>query len=127
MSDSSDVRATARETAPSTLNLGASPMELEILLRAYVGEIPESVAPIIRRRDELVGPSGRLEPLGVVAGMAFAMVTRASYGARSKWFQSLDWWEVSCFLRALTPSSEDAESPSKGRVGFRRPHGQGCV
>ena len=81
---SADVRAIASETASSTLTLVASPMELDSVLRAYVDDIPESVASMIGQRDKLVGPSGRFEPIGVIAGMAFATVTRAPYAARLK-------------------------------------------
>ena len=116
--DSSDVRTMAFETALSTLNLGASSLELEALLRAYIHDIPEFVVSIIGQSGELVGPSGRLEPLGVLAGMVFALVARASYGARLQWFQALDWWKVSRMLRGLTPSSKEAKAPLKGRIGF---------
>ena len=51
-------------------------------MRSCVDDVPASAASIVVQRDKLVGPSGRSEPLGVIAGMAFAMVTRASYGAR---------------------------------------------
>ena len=118
MSGSPDVRAMECETASSTVNLGASPMKLESLLRAYVDDIPESVVSIIAQRDELAGPSGRFEPLGAVEGMAPATVTRASHGARLKWRQFLDWRKDSCLLRALPPSSKEAKSPVKGRFGF---------
>ena len=115
---SSDVRAMAFEAASSTVNLGASPIELESLLGAHAGDIPESVASIFGQRGELVGPPGRLEPIGVFAGMAFPMVPRAPYGARLKWFKCLDWWEVPRMLRGLTPSSKEAKAPLDGRIGF---------
>ena len=115
---SSDVRTMAFQTASSTLNLGASPEELGSLLRAYVGDVPESAALILGQRGELFGPSGRSEPIGVIAGMAFAMVTRASYGARLKRFQALGWRKASRMLRGLMPSTKKAESPLKGRIGF---------
>ena len=63
-------------------------------------------------------PPGRLEPQGAIAGMAFATATRASYGARLKWPQSLDWRKVSRMFRALTPSSKSEKSLLTGRVGF---------
>ena len=120
--DSSDVRTMALQTALSTLNLGASSLELESLLRAYVDNVPESVVSIIVQRGELVGPAGRLEPIGVIAGMVFATVIRASYGARLKRFQSLcvrvGCLRASCMLRVLAPSSKEAKSPLKGRIGF---------
>ena len=116
--DSPDVRTMAFETAVSTLNLGAWSLDLGALLRAFVADIPESVASISGQRDDLVGPSGRLESFGVFAGTAFAMVTRASCGARLKWFQFLDWWEVPRMLRGRAPSSKEAKAPFKGRIGF---------
>ena len=116
--DSSDVRTMALETVLSTLNSGASSLELEALLRTYIDDIPESVAAIIGQRYELAGQSGRLAPIGVLAGMVFAMATRASCGARLKWPQALDWWKVSCMLRGLTPSTQGAKAPLRGRTGF---------
>ena len=116
--DPSDVRTMAFETALSTLNLGALSLELEALLRSYVADILEFVVSIIGQRDELVGPSSRLEPIGVFAGMVFAMVTSASCGARLKRFQFLDWWEVPRMLRGRPPSSREVKAPSKGRIGF---------
>ena len=113
-----DVQSMACETASSSWELGVPPSEEESVLRAYVGEIPASVQSYNAQRDELVGPTGRLEPLGVTAGMVFAVATRASYGARSKWFQSLGWWKVSRILRALAPSSKTEKLPLTGRVGF---------
>ena len=113
-----DVQSMACETASSSWELGVPPSEEESVLRAYVGEIPASVQSYNAQRDELVGPTGRLEPLGVTAGMVFAVATRASYGARSKWFQSLDWWKVSRILRALAPSSKTEKLPLTGRIGF---------
>ena len=46
------------------------------------------------------------------------MVTRASYGARLKWFQYLDSRKVSRMLRTLTLSPKTGKSPLTGRVGF---------
>ena len=93
-------------------------MELESLLRAYVDDVPESVVSIIGQRGELVGPAGRLEPIGITAGMVFATGSYASFGARLRRFQSLDWWRVSCMPSVLAPSSMEAKSPLKGRIGF---------
>ena len=61
------------ETAAPFVALGVTPAELGALLRACV-------------RPELVSPSGALEPLGVIAGVVSAMVTRVSCAARLKWF-----------------------------------------
>ena len=105
-----DAQAMAFETVSSSRKLGVSPTDLESVLRAYVDDIPAPAVPTIAQRDELVGPSGRLEPLGVIAGMVFAMVTRASYGSHLKWFQSVDWWKVSRMLRAPPPSPKTEES-----------------
>ena len=73
-----DAQAMAFETVSSSRRLGAPPTEFESVLRAYVDDIPASVAPTFAQRDDLIGLSGRLEPLGVIAGVAFAMVTRGS-------------------------------------------------
>ena len=112
------MRTVACDAASSTLKLGAPPMELESLLRAYVDDIPASVVSIIARRGELVGPSGSLEPFGVIAGMAFARATRASFGALLKCPRASDRWIVSCMLCALTPSPKEAKSPLMGYTGF---------
>ena len=98
--------------------MGASSLELEALLRAYVADIPESVASISGQRDELVGPSSRLEPIGVFEGMVLAMATRPSCGARLKWFQFSDWWKVPRMLRGRTPSPKEAKTPFEGRICF---------
>ena len=88
------------------------------MLRAYHGDdISEPAVSIFRQREGLVSPSGRLEQIGVLAGMVFAMATRASYAARLKWFQALDWWEVSRMLRGLAPSFKEAKALFKGRIG----------
>ena len=67
-----------------TIDLGATPSGLESVLHAYVEDISPPVALTIAQRSELVGESGQLEPHGVIAWMAFAMATGASYGARLK-------------------------------------------
>ena len=56
-------------------------------MRAYVEDIPSPTALALRDREDLAGEDGQLQPLGVVSGMVFAMVTRASYSARLTWFQ----------------------------------------
>ena len=72
-------------------------------------------------RKELLGRTGQLLPYGAIAGMAFAMVTRASHGARLSWPQSLDWWEVSCMLHGWVPSGqEDGKSTMDTRRGFEK-------
>ena len=73
----------------------------------------------ISERMELVGETGQLHSYGVIAGMVFAMVARASGGARLTWFQSLDWSEVSCMLRALPPNVQEGKKfPMDTRRGF---------
>ena len=72
---------------------------------------------IFGQREGLVSPSSRLEQIGVLAGIVFAIATRASYAARLKWFQAVDWREVSRMLRGLTPSSKEAKALLKGRIG----------
>ena len=78
------------ETASSLVQLGAFSAELGDLLLSYVEDVPKSVAPAIAAGPELAGSSGSLGPLGVIAGVAFAMVARSAFSARSKWFQFLD-------------------------------------
>ena len=72
-----------------TIDLGVSPADLEQVLRAYVEDIPTPTVLALCRREDLVGEEGQLQPPGVVSGMVFAMVTRASYGARFTRSQSL--------------------------------------
>ena len=58
-----------------------------------------------------------LQPLGVIAGMVNAMVTRASFSARLSWFQSLDWLRVSRMLRGpapMAPADKSAGEPVAG-------------
>ena len=116
--DRDDVAGLGFKTASSFVQLGATPAELGAPLRAYVDEIPPSAVAVIGVRPELVGPSGALEPLGVIAGMVFAMGTRSSYSAPLNWFQRLAWWRVSCILRGMVPSAPGAKSVQKSRPGF---------
>ena len=67
----------AFDTVSQTINWGASSAELESVLRAYVEDIPPHAVETIAKRVELVGEAGQLRPYGVIAGMVFAMVTRA--------------------------------------------------
>ena len=113
------VRQMAFDAVSQTIDLRASPVGPESVLRADVGDIPPSVVETVAVCEELVGETGQLLPYGVIAGMAFAMVTRASCGARLNWFQSLDWWKVSCMLRWLAPGAqEDKKSTMDARRGF---------
>ena len=73
----------ALATAPSSVDLAVGAQDFRDLLRAYADANPPSVAAVVAERDELISREGALESLGVIAGMVSAMVTRASYGARS--------------------------------------------
>ena len=73
---------------------------------------------VIAVRCGLVGPVGFPEPLGAIAGMVFAMVTRASYTTRWKWLWSLDWRRVSRMPRGSAPCSQEDGSVQKPRPGF---------
>ena len=87
------------------------------MLRAYVDDSPEPAVSIFGQREGLVSPSGRLGQIGVLAGMVSAMATRASYAARLKCIQALDWSEAPRMLRGPTPSSKEAKALLKGRIG----------
>ena len=54
--------------------------------------------------------------------MVFAMVTRASFGARLNWPQSLDWCKLSRIMRGLAPcEQEEGEKSAQGaRRGFEK-------
>ena len=101
----------ALETTLRAMPSSVSADVLERLLRAYVDEIPDSGIRAIWTRAELLNLSGQtaLEPLGVVSGMVLAAITRASYAARLRWFQSLGWNCVSRLLRGLSPAPPCAE------------------
>ena len=98
--DSQAAYRLALDAVSQTLDLGSGPRRQLIweCLYAYVEDIPTYVLETIASRAELVGEDGQLYPYGVIAGMVFAMVTRASYGSRLGWFQPLDWSKVSCVL-----------------------------
>ena len=108
-----DASAMAFATLASFVDLGANAQELGELPRASVDDIPPSAAAAaIAERDE-----GTLEPLGVIAGMVFAAITRASYGARLKWFQALGWWRVSRILRDMFPCAHGGQVFSEKSTG----------
>ena len=97
--------------------MGATPAELDELLRAYIDKIPERAINSVGARVNLVGQDGSLQPLGLVAGMVFAMPARASSPARLAWFQSLDWQRVSqklCGLRLTPPAAKSAGETAPG-------------
>ena len=50
--------------------------------------------------------------------MVFATVTRASHGARLKWFQALGWWRAPCMLRGLRPCAQEDKTAMKSRPWF---------
>ena len=106
------------ETVSSILKSGVTATELGDPLRLSVGGIPQSVALVIAARSQVVGHSGTLEPLGVIAGMVFVRATRVSYSALLKCFQSVGRWSVSCLLRRLAPCSKGDMSAQKPRPGF---------
>ena len=77
----------AFETSLRVTPLPVSAREVERLFRACVGDVPDSAVRAISACPELLNLSGPTVPgpLGVLPGMIFAAVTRASYSARSKW------------------------------------------
>ena len=87
--------------------------------------IPGSMIRAVGARVNLVAPGGSSQPLGVVAGMVFAMLTRASYPARPSWFQAFEWQRVSRTLCGLRPISRRISPPARPRSVSRkwRAHG----
>ena len=108
------------ETVAPIWDLDLTGDELSESLRSYVDDIPPSVVRVIAALPELTVPSGTSEPRGVIAGMVFAMVRRASYYARLKWFlfRVFDSWQASCMLRGLGPRDQGVKSDQKARPGF---------
>ena len=98
------------ESVASIWDLDLTGDESSELLRWYVGDISPSVERVIAARPELTGPPGALEPLGVIAGMVSAMVTRAPDSARLNLPESLDWWKASCLLRGLESCDQEVKS-----------------
>ena len=113
-----EVESVAYLTATTALSARAPFVEFGRLLRAYFDTLPQSVIRAIGAREELVGPEGGLQPPGVVAGMVFAMLTRAPFSARVAWFQYLDWVRVSRMLRGLRPAPPEDESASEAAPGL---------
>ena len=81
------------------------------------GILPSAVS-VIGDRSELGGPKGTLEPLGVIAGIVFAMVARALYAARLMWFQKSVWWLVSFMLRGMAPRDQEDKSVKRSRLAL---------
>ena len=116
--DQEDVSATGSQTASCFVKLGVAPAELGAAPRLYVAGIPPFAASEIGVRAELAGLTGSVEPLGVIAGVVFAMVTFASYSARLKWPQRLGSRRASCMLRGMVPRNQGDKSVRKSRPGF---------
>ena len=92
--------------------LPASAGEMGSLARAYVVEIPDAVIRAMDLRPAMLGHPGPgvVGPLGILSGMVFFAVTRASYTVRVKWFESIDWSRMSRVSRGL------ASAPPKLKV-----------
>ena len=56
--DPRPVYQVAFDAASKTIDLGATPSEMESVLHAYVEEMPPPVALTIAQRDELAGGAG---------------------------------------------------------------------
>ena len=67
-----------------------------------------------------MGGRGGLQPLGVISGMVFAMVTHASHSARLTWFQALDWLRVSRMPCGLDPAPPSDKSAGEAAPGFEQ-------
>ena len=119
-SDPGSAYLLAFRTAAQSMDLGVQPDELQSVLQSYVHDLPQEVVLAIASKKDLVGSSeGQLVPYGVIGGMVFAMVTRASYYSRLTWFQSLDWNKLSSMLRGLLPHVDgDKKSKANPRRGF---------
>ena len=65
------------------------------------------------RFQEFLGHAGPqvIEPLGVLSGMIFAAMTRASYTARVTCFQSIGWNRLSLLLRGFRPRPPPVKVP----------------
>ena len=90
----------ALETAFQVSPLPVSTEEMDRLLRASAAEIPDAAIRAISVRPEFLGHVGPRATvlLGVLCGMILAAVARASYSARVKWIQSIDWSRMSRLL-----------------------------
>ena len=102
------------------MSRGVTSVEFCGLLRACVNDVPALAIRVIGDRQELVGVSGGLQPLGVISGMVFAMVARASYSARTTWFEFLDWLRVSRMLCGLVPTHPADKSAGDAVSGFEK-------
>ena len=71
-----------------------------------------------------MGTEGGLQPIGVLAGVVFAMLTCATYSARLSRFWSPDWVRVSCMLcgsRPTPPGDMSAGDAAPQREKIARP------
>ena len=110
----------AFRTATQSMDLGVSSEELQRILWSYVQNLPPEVVKVIASKKDLVDDEkGQLVPYGVIGGMVFAMVTRASYYARKTWYEALDWNKLSSMLRGLLPQvGGDKKAKANPRRGF---------
>ena len=101
----------ALETAFQVAPLPVYAEGLDGLLRAYVAEIPDSLIRAIYVRAELLGRAGlqAIELLGVLSGVIFAAVTRASNTVRATWFRPISWNRMSRLLRGFRPAPPSAK------------------
>ena len=70
-------------------------------------EIPDAVIRAIVMPPEVLGRAGPgvVESLGVLPGVIFAVVTRASYTARTKWYQSIVCSRMSRLFGRIVPGA----------------------
>ena len=62
------------------MDLGVTAEELQNAPQSYVEDLPGDVVKVVASSKELADDhKGRLAPYGVIGGVVFAMVTRASY------------------------------------------------
>ena len=75
------------------------------LVKDNVRDSPLSVLrPICEEVGLLQDQDGHaVAPYGVLVGMVFASVSRASYGKRKAWLQSLDWGQIHRVFGDLVP------------------------
>ena len=108
-----EIESAAYQTATSALSSTG-------LLRAYVDWFPPPGIRAIGSWGESAGPERGPHPLGVAAGMVFAMLTRASFSARVTWFQSLVWARASRMLRGLRPTPPEDVAAGDAVPGFEK-------
>ena len=94
------------EAALKVIPCLASAEEMGSLMRAYVVEVPGALIRAIGLRPALLGRAGPgvVGPLGVLSGMSFASVARASYSSRVMRFRDIHWNRLSRVLRGFPPA-----------------------